>query len=235
MADNMEKLQDLGEGLENVNTSSVEEHVQGPVPSVEADRERFTSLMEKGAKDDPVSLVAEKGSKATLMDVVHDMNFSGNRPTAVDPQSLVAQTEKAVTKIDAIKETLAAPDISIKSPTHVQLLENKLKHIDENLRIALSKVGSEFTPQGITAQDVPMSTRVNPIERFLSFLSDGQAQLENLGSELTSMSINKKELSPVSMLAVQVKIGQISQELELFSNLLNQALQSIKTVMNIQV
>lgn len=234
MSDNLEKIIDVGEDSDS--KLDVVETAKTPAPTVEADGERFGSLMKGSQKSEGIAALApERHGKTTLMDVVHDLNFGGPKANAINPETLLAQTKSAVAKIDAIKETLETPNVGIRSPTHVQLLENKLQHIDENLRIALSKVGSEFPAEAAVPTVEEARVRVNPIERFLSFLSDGQTQLTNLGGELEAMSINKKEMSPVAMLAVQVKVGQITQELELFSNLLNQALQSIKTVMNIQV
>lgn len=230
MSDNLEKIINVDDELEG---KSAIIDVQTPTPSVEADKERFNSFMGKPGSADP--LIERTGSKATLMDVVHEMNFgSSQKATGITPETLLAQTKEAVAKIDAIKETLEAPNIGIKSPTHVQLLQNKLSHIDESLRIALTKVGAEF-PTETAVPKIAGNSRTNPIERFLSFLSDGQGQLERLGDELNAMSISNKELQPVAMLAVQVKVGQIQQELELFSALLNKALESIKSVMNIQV
>jgi hypothetical protein len=232
MSDSFEKIKDV-DGDSEIKTDLVETSPKTPVPSVEADKERFGNLMKGGDTPEMSPQAPQKVGKTTWMDVVQELNQSNTVKAEITPDALLAQTKQASTRIDAIKETLESPNVGIRSPTHVQLLENKLVHINDNLKIALSKVGSEFSPEA--AASIEDKPRVNPIERFLSFLSDGQTQLAHLGDELQSMSINKKEMAPVAMLAVQVKVGQIQQELELFSNLLNQALQSIKTVMNIQV
>lgn len=208
------------------------EPTQQPSSTKVPDSEQFTTLMQQ----EQASLrAARPEGKASLMDTVRDMNFNSSQSTGkVSTQSLLAQTEQVISKIDSIKETLETPNASIKSPTHVKLLENKLSHIDESLKIALSKAGLELTPDAGQPK-VPLVDQKNPIERFLGLLTDGQWQLDKLGQELTVMGSQNKEISPVNMMAIQIKVGQIGQELQLFYSLLSKGLESVKTIMNIQV
>lgn len=228
--ENLDKIIDSEEGLGAV--PEIEE-AKKPVPSTPANEERFSNLMKE--EKSVVGKIAGD-PKTSLMDAVRDMNFSGMPATGgkVTMESLLAQTEQVKSKIDAVKETLESPNINIKSAQHVKLLENKLSHIDESLRIALSKAGVEYTPT--PGQPLPgMEKQPNPIERFLGLVTDGQWQLANLSHELNVMSRDNKELSPVNMLAIQIKVAQIGQELQLFYSLLSKALESVKTIMNIQV
>lgn len=52
---------------------------------------------------------------------------------------------------------------------------------------------------------------------------------------LESMGNRREEISTANMMAIQIKVQQVQQELEFFSNLLNQAMQASKTLMNVQV
>lgn len=213
------------EDLDAVQAISKEKYE--PLPTATPDKEHFTNLMTEEKLIPPV----EQG-KTSLMDAVRDMNYKGPLSEGkITTQSLLAQTEQVMTKIEQVKQALEAPNINIKTSTHVKLLENKLSHIDESLRIALSKAGTEFAPQ----TEQLANKGVNPIERFLGYVTDGQWQLENLYGQLSTMGAQNKELSPASMLAVQIKVGQIGQELQLFYSLLSKALESVKTIMNIQV
>ncbi len=219
-----------GEGLEAAQ--EIHEPKQ-QLPTTAPNRDHFDSLMQ----EEKVAMPAP-GERTSLMDAVRDMNFSGtNSGGKVSTQSLLAQTEQVISKIDAVRETLETPNINIKSATHVQLLENKLSHIDESLRIALTKAGVEYSPKdGVLVEAVGEKAKAsNPIERFLGYVTDGQWQLENLYGELNGMAQQNKELSPASMLAIQIKVGQIGQELQLFYSLLSKGLESVKTIMNIQV
>ena len=43
------------------------------------------------------------------------------------------------------------------------------------------------------------------------------------------------QITPANMLAIQMKMGYVQQQIELFTSLLNKALESTKTIMNVQV
>lgn len=163
-----------------------------------------------------------------LMDQIADLNRKVENVKKVQPVDIIAQAQDVISRISEIKNQLAIPDQSIK-PAYRNLLNNKLTHINENLRIALSAAGVE---------NVPPPSQINsnnPIDRFLGFLTDGQAQLQGIAKEVETMHLNKNNLNAASMLAVQIKVGFIQQELEFFSSVLNKALESTKTIMNVQV
>lgn len=207
--------------------------------TVQPNKEHFDALMQE-EKTKITAQPAIETDRASLMETVRNSHQIDPRTGKATFESLLKQTKEALVKIDEIKKTLETPDISIKSSVR-NLLQNKLSHIDDGLKIALTKVNSEYnagkdiTTTEATATEQPGPVRVNPIERFLGFVADGQYQLAHLGEQLEVMGATGKELSPTNMLAVQVKMGWIQQELELFSNLLNKSLESIKTIMNIQV
>jgi len=196
-------------------------------------KDHFNSLVNSTAEQrPPQTAVAEKVepvTKSSLMDEVRNLNQRVDRFSKVNAKDLVAQADEVVKQIDTIKSKLTTPDLELK-PAVQTLLQNKLSHIDENLRVALSKAGVEYTP----AANVDNKT-VNPIERFLGFLTNGQAQLASLGNEISQMHLNNQEISPTNMLRIQMKVGYISQEIEFFTAVLNKALDSTKTLMNIQV
>jgi len=200
-----------------------------PDKRVAPNKDHFDALLVQNEQLDtrnPNRIVDTK--KTSLMDEVSKLERRVDQAPRSTPQQLVAQAQEVVQKIQEIKDKLNTPNLEIK--TSVQnLLRNKLSHIDENLKIALQKAGVEYAP--------PQKTEVpkNPIERFLNLLTDGQYRLERLGTDVMTMYNNRQEIAPAAMLAVQIKVGFIQQELEFFTNMLNQALQSTKTVMNVQV
>lgn len=197
-------------------------------------KDHFDSLVNTHAKDQHStrSQVAEKVEPVTqssLMDEVRNLNLKVDRFAKVQPKDLVAQADTVVKQIDEIKTKLKTPDLELKPATQT-LLQNKLSHIDENLRVAMSKAGLEYNPTAHLDNKT-----VNPIERFLGFLSNGQEQLASLGNEINQMHLNGKEISPANMLRIQMKVGYITQEVEFFTAVLNKALESTKTIMNVQV
>lgn len=195
-------------------------------------KERFDNLIkshetEKVATATPPKI--EPVTKPSLMDEVRHLNQQVDHLTKASPKNLVAQAEEVVSKIDTIKQKLATQDLALHPQTQT-LLQNKLSHIDENLRVAMSKAGLEYnTPESFE------SKKVNPIERFLGFLTHSQVQLASLSSEINNMHLNKEEISPANMLRIQMKVGYITQEIEFFTAVLNKALESTKTIMNVQV
>jgi len=220
------------EGLSKISGSKGIAADIEPTQRVTPSKEHFDALMDKSAMPIPT----REESNISLMDTVRDMNSSNlnngtNKP--LTHETLVHQTQEAINQIDQIKQSLETPNLEIKSSVQ-QLLNNKLSHVNDSLNIALSRTGLETnnvtTPDAVTAPN-----KTNPIEKFLDLLTDGQNKLYSIGDELSVMSSKGQQLTPVNMLAVQVKVGQIQQELELFYNLLNSALSSIKSLMNTQV
>lgn len=228
------------EKIEKIDGSLAKLEHTPDIERIPANKEQFETLMQKnqgGTASSAGSATAEvktvpNTQPASIMTVARDLNYSDARTTS----SILSQTQEAITTIDKIKKSLNSPDVQVRKSAQ-QLLNNKLSHIDESLKIALSKAGVEYevpTDLAISEEKTPHD-RPNPIKRFLHLLTDGQWQLERLGGELQAMEANSQQLTPVNMLAIQVKVAQIQQELELFSSLLNKGLESIKTIMNIQV
>lgn len=235
-AEKIEKIDKISRGSETdavLDTAEVHEST-----TVQPNKEHFDALMQDKTTI-PAQPVKET-DKVSLMETVRNSHQIDTRTGKATFESLLSQTKEALIKIDEIKKTLETPDISIKTSVR-NLLQNKLSHIDDGLKIALTKVNAEYNASedlSVTeakATDHPGPARVNPIERFLGFVADGQYQLAHLSDQLQVMGATGKELTPTNMLAIQVKMGWIQQELELFSNMLNKSLESIKTIMNIQV
>lgn len=167
------------------------------------------------------------------MDVAKDqLRASDGAPPPIDRISETTDAIKA--RIEDIKGVLESGDVHIKQ-SYQDLLENKLSHIDDSLKIALEKAGVEYTPvdHGATV-GIPTA-----LERFVSFLTRSQSQLDNVASEVQAIRDKhegtNKNINPADLLAIQVKVQFVQQELELFTNLLNKGLESTKTLMNVQV
>lgn len=197
---------------------------------VAPNKEHFDTLIgpAKAQEIEPVATRKVESGKVSLMDEVANLSRRADQVGRSPPELLVAQAQEVMTKIDEIKDKLNTPNLEIKGSVQ-NLLSNKLSHIDESLKIALSKAGIEYhAPVAATASQ-------NPIERFLGFLTDGQRRLETLSDDVMQMHLNRHEITPATMLAMQVKVGFVQQELEFFTALLNKALESTKTIMNVQV
>ena len=194
-------------------------------------KERFDALMNLDQQRTPTVVKTDGVDKSSLMDQIRDINTKVDAVSRASPTELVAQAQTVIKQIEGVKTQLSTPNLEIKGSVQ-SLLKNKLSHIDESLKVALNRAGMEYSPQEIA----PNSTStLSPIERFIGFLTHGQYQLQKLANDVEMMHLNRSQLTPSSMLAIQIKVGYIQQEIEFFSNMLNQALSSTKTIMNVQI
>lgn len=218
---------------------------KGSIPQIEtpaahgaSDQERFQTLMKSDTSNaqnaQPTTAVADETKAVSLMDEVQKLNTRAAHISEMSPENLKKQAQDVVTQLDSIRNQIADAQGDIK-PSYQTLLKNRLTHIDESIKIALSKAGAE-TPAALpVAAAAPTKGAAAPMERFLGLLTQSQYQLDHLNSTINSLSLTGAQLTPANMLALQIKVGQISQEIELFTNLLNKALESTKTLMNVQV
>ena len=176
---------------------------------------------------------ALENKQATTAQPANLIDLSAQKPqvaTTNDTLDAIQLTSQAIkTRIEEIKQVLSAPDSKIKD-SYKNLLENKLSHIDDALRIALEKTGAEDT---VASGALSFGTGV---EKFLGFLTRSQHRMNSVLDEINNIKFNKgNEVRPADLLAVQVKVNFMQQELELFTNLLNKGLESTKTLLNVQV
>jgi hypothetical protein len=107
-------------------------------------------------------------------------------------------------------------------------LSAHLEHMDRALQDA-TKLTSGVEAGSLVPSGKP------PLVQFLTFLTDGDKRLSTMVDELKGLDLSKQKMTPEKLLAIQVKMNFISQELEFFSTTLNKALESTKTIMNIQI
>ncbi len=119
------------------------------------------------------------------------------------------------------------PNLELKGSVQ-NLLRNKLSHIDENLKIALQKAGVEYHPPEKVAAPKKSYRKIFRLSHRWTTSAQYTCNDVNL------MHLNRKEITPAAMLAVQIKVV-CPTELEFFAALLNKALESTKTIMNVQV
>lgn len=233
-----EKIEKIGKITKSAKTPGLKGvDMAEQVVRMPPNKERFDRLVQTPSADQAAVQTASKSapekvepiSKTSLMDEVRNLSKNVDRYSKISPRELIAQADGVIHQIDEVKKKLATPNLEITSSTQ-SILQGKLAHIDENLRVALSKVGLEYNPS-----EQLENKKINPVERFLGFLTNGQSQLASLSTELEQMHLTQKDLSPANMLRIQLKVGYITQEIEFFSAVLNKALDSTKTIMNVQV
>ena len=205
--------------------------IKPEVPEGKLNRDYFEALMNQKVEKPEAALTQNEESAKesnSLLDEVRNMNHASNHISKHNPDALIAQAQDVISQIDTLKSKLETPNLQIKGSVQT-ILRNKLEHIDESLKIALSKAGGEQVPS------TQPSGLMQPIDRFLGLLSHGQNQLETIAGDINTLQAKGNELSPASMLLIQIKVAHVQQEIELFTNMLNKALESTKTIMNVQV
>jgi len=166
--------------------------------------------------------------KGSLMDEVKGIQQAADRAQS-SYDTLASKASLIIGQIDDLKLKLQTPDLEVKKSVQ-RVLNNKLEYIDQSLKVAMDKAGLEYVPPVAES-----SSKFAPIDKFLGMLTNGQEQLQGLGKELSVLGAQESNLSPANLIAIQVKVNYIQQELEFFTNVLNKALESTKTIMNVQV
>jgi len=189
------------------------------------DKDKFDQAL---LRVDPSQLPLKvEGSRNGLIDEVRAIGRQVDNVDRVGPTQLAEQSKGVIKQIEDIKQKLADPSLEIKGD-YKRILRNKLEHINDNLKVALNRAGIKYEEP---TEAVKFSK--TPVTGFIDLLTHGQQQLLSLGGEVGKMG--SANISPSNLLAVQVKVNYIQQELEFFTSLLNKALESAKTIMNVQV
>lgn len=210
-------------------SKAIEEELD-PVARIPPDKEHFDGLMQQDTGRTPSFVTTERVSGPSIMDQVRDLNNRVDSVSRGPKESVVAQATEVIKQIEEVKQKLATPNLEIKGSVKT-LLDNKLSHIDESLKVALNRAGIEYTPPPVN----PKNNLASPIEKFIGLLTHGQYQLQRLSNDVAMMGDSDASFTPAKMLAVQIKVGYVQQEIELFTNVLNKSLESIKTIMNVQI
>lgn len=230
MANPEEKVEKIEELSGSHSSNKVEREIEA-AERASPNKEHFDSLMDPSAFENKkaVGTRGEEG-KVSLMDQIKDINQKVDAVKNATPETIVFKTQEVIKQIQEVKTQLASPNLELKGSVQ-NVLKNKLSHIDESLKVALNRAGIEYTPP----PSLPKSSLIAPIERFIGFLTHGQYQLQKLSNDIEMMHLNQKEITPASMIAIQMKVGFVQQEIEFFANVLNKALESTKTIMNVQI
>lgn len=172
--------------------------------------------------------------KPTLMEVATKVTQEPAKVTPT-PKELAAQTIDLRREIERPKAVLIAE--MKEHPTVVgnlgledlNKMQGHITHADRGLQ-EVSKLTT-----GVETGSSISPAEISPAVRFLSFLTESDQKLNHFVDELSNLQVGSKRLSPATLLAVQVKLGFIQNELEFFTATLNKALDSTKTIMNIQI
>lgn len=182
----------------------------------------FESFMNEAAGP---SSSGVKPEGITPLELAGQSFTQGPTPTV---ESILGQMNSTSTVLGDVQNQLQTKNLKLK-PSQKYLLRNKLSSAHENIRAAAEKTGVDVGEPPSTSQ------RQNPIAKFLSILTDGQAQLGDAHKRIQGLAEQGTNLNPGELLMVQIKLAKAQQELEYSSILLSKAVDDIKTMFNIQI
>jgi len=182
---------------------------------------------------------APSNDAVTRPSLIEEISFSEKKIQRLQPatiEQITAQAEDLRSKIQPAIEQIdnavkTNPDARI-GPVAEAQLSQRLVHIDSSLRSVTTKLGV-IEVGAKPGQEIVSSE--NPLVKFDSYLTTSDHKLQTILGEVRALDITNNRLTPEKLLAVQIKLGFVQQELEFFSNVLNKSLEAIKTTMNVQI
>lgn len=183
---------------------------------------------------------APTGSKPTPMTVAQNAQPS-MQTGQVSAENLVTNMQQLLDQMQGLKSGLQTPNLKLNARTR-RLLEAKLGRTSDNIKFVHSKVnvGDEDAEQRSKAQFVVPKAgddeNSQAIGRFLSYLTDGQSQLESAMQSVSNLK-NKKDpgLMLENIFSMQVKMYRAQVEIEFSTAVLQKAVDDLKTLMNVQL
>jgi hypothetical protein len=177
-----------------------------------------------GSSKSGSSAVEEAPSPMDIASKDSSVQSSGNK---VNQQDLINQVKKQVDSFN--KLTTKASQLNNQNFTaelKQQWGELFKTHSTEALN-SLNDISSRLNlPQSDT------QTLISPkIKGFLNYLSGSQDQLKKIQGVLSNPST---KLDPGTLMAIQVKMNNVQQQIEFFSVALGKGLEDVKSIMNIQ-
>src|SRR5690606_38664680 len=132
---------------------AISKKLKPQAPTLEPNKDYFEALMRQrrvtteAVQNEAQDVAKNKTEKVehTLFDEVRDLHKQVNFATKATPEQLAYQAEDVIAQIDILKTKLETPDLQIKDSVQT-VLRNKLNHIDDSLKVALSNAGIEYKP-----------------------------------------------------------------------------------------
>ncbi|MBS3904025.1 MAG: hypothetical protein KGZ39_01710 [Simkania sp.] len=207
-----------------------------PLPKDIARPEKVESLQPVGGSDQPSTSFQSlmKGDQSAVkgpaVNSPFDLARTGTQSLSAVPSLATIQTQMvhAQTTLGDLNNMLSTQGLKVK-PSTKYLLGSKLGDATQQLRTVNAKVGGEpvTTPEP--------SDSVGPVQKFLGYISAGQANLAAAQKKVGELSQQGDHMNPAEFLLVQVKLNKAQQLLDYSSVLLSKAVDDMKTLFNVQL
>lgn len=194
----------------------------------EAPTKSFDSYMNPEKAQNPTSQLSENTGKPSPIDLAAQSNLKTGA-TPPTQEAVLSQMKSTSSVLGNIQKQLHTKNLTLKQ-SQKYLLRNKLKSAQKNIDSAAQRAGVN-TKQSKEGR----FKRSTPIEKFISYVTSGQNNLNEAQSMVSKLNSNGKQMSPGDLLTIQIKLSKAQQELEYSSVLLSKAVDDIKQMFNIQI
>lgn len=169
---------------------------------------------------------AESSKQESLVDLARKTAESPKAPPTI--AEIDAQATRIRKDIERPRALLLAVGQQQLDPATTAKLSTHIEHMDRALRDTV-RLSSGVEAGTLIDQEKP------PLVRFLKYLTESDKRLSTTAQEISALGASPQRLTPEKLLAVQVKLGFIQQELEFFTSALSKGIESVKTIMNVQI
>lgn len=197
-----------------------------PVGEKISEREPKTSFQEY--MNAPGAAAPPEASSSSSVSAYKMMQQESSQLPAPTMDSLQDQTKTMSSTLGDVNNQLNTKNLTL-NQSQKYLLRNKLSEASDSVRAAAVKSGIDPGPA------VTTSTKLNPVSRFLSYVTDSQSQIASIQTKLKEMSADGNSLNAGQMLMIQIKLNKAQQALEYSSTLLGKAVEGLKTLFNVQI
>ena len=186
----------------------------------------FESYMEKAGSSPNIG--GGKPIGVSPFDLAHNQASLPSQPSF---DTLLNQVKSTHNTLGDMANDLGTKNLKLKQSERY-LLRSKLKNANAYLRAVNGKLGTHV-PEKSEAQTGAKSGGI--LGKFLNYISDGQNNLMAAQQQITNLKGKGDTLQPADFLAIQIKLSHAQQEIEYASIMLGKAVDSLKTLMNIQL
>ena len=193
-----------------------------PTPKSVPKPESFQSYMKEGVTPTETEQV---GAIKSPIELAGGPQSALGTPTA---STLLNQVNTTQSAMNDLQSNLQTPNLKLKRAQE-HILNNKLTQANEHLNSASQILGAKTLPS-------PQNTgRASPIEKFVSYVNQGQNQLLEAKKQLEDLKGKEESLKPGELMLIQVKLAQAQQSIEYSSVLLSKVVESFKTIITLQI
>jgi hypothetical protein len=172
---------------------------------------------------------------------IMDLSRAANGISDTQTQDLSTNFENVLSRMDSAQSAMddynSLPE-GTDLPVSVQnLLKNKISNITQSTEVISQKMGMEEPLPGVKADSAASELKQNfnaPLKQFMGYLTGSQDRMSALHQDIGKMN-ESGDMSPGKMMTVQLKMNKVSREIELFTNLLSKSIESVKTLMQVQL